>query len=624
MKSPMDRPMDSVAVECALRLLLKGIRPQERLDICEWAEQTVDMGVDATAGRTGYITLYPYQREILRDIDDPHCREVTIMAGQRLGKSQCWRLALLKRIADGGCVGLVVYPSLELAKKTNEDTLRPLISLIPDAMSDLSRRGNVRVDSYHLPSLASVIYFLGGGSQVISQTANFAVMDECDFVDLANSDAEGRNMSQIKALRLRMQSYEHRMLVECSSPSTAGGPINRAWERGSQGVWHLRCLGCGGLTPCNRLALYMDGTKWGGLQWEKDENGRIRDSSIRWVCPKCGREHPESEAYALNDGGEFVHAFKGNTCHRSFCIGALANPRLWSWSEIAQAQEDAAAGGSDEKKFLANTILGIPYRHKVENDSSDLESKLRALRQDYPSDLGDRLSGVFAGVDQQMSELGGQKYYVAVIRGWDEYGNSWLLSAGVDNTLEDLERRLDAEYFGHRISLALLDYGGFNNDDDLLPYIRRHPNAWFYKGCGQKDLKPGEVYARSDAAPKLFLCNAIHWQVRLLDSIYSPRRPSGYQWILPPDPPVEYLQQMSNVRPNTHMGKDSTGMQYANWAAFGSARRDFFDAEKMALCALQIACREMPAHGWRRGHLPRFAAIERIRELARQKKIQRK
>jgi len=605
------------AVRAAARLLLRGVRPRERRDICDWAEATVDMGVDATAGRSGLIRLYPYQREILRAIDDPQVQEVSIMAGQRLGKSQCWRLAALKRIHDGGCVGLVVYPSLELGRKTNEDTLRPMLSLLPEAAADLERRGNVRADGYHIPSTGSVLYFLGGGSQVISHTANFCVLDECDFVQLANMDEEGRNMSQVKALRLRMQSYERRMLVECSSPSTAGGPINRAWEAGSRGVWHLRCLGCGGLSPCNRLAHYIDGARWGGLQWRKDERGAIIEESLRWVCPRCGREHVEAEAPRLAGEGEYVHAEPGNTRHRSYCVGALANPALWSWREIAQAQEDAATGGLDERKYLANTILGVPYRHAAPDDLAD---KLRGMRREIPSDIAARLSGVFAGVDQQASELAGAKYYVSVVRGWDEAGNSWLLSAGVDNTLADLERRLEATYHGQRVTLALIDYGGFNNDDDLTPYVRDHRNAWFYKGAGHKDLPAGATYAATQAANKLWLCNALHYQVRLLDAIYSPRRPTGHQWCLPPDPPEDYLAQVGNVRPNTRMAKDGNGQQYANWAAFGGARRDYFDAEKMAMAALDIACHELPAQGWRFGHLPRFAAVARLRALSRARK----
>lgn len=603
----------------ALTLFLRGIRPQEREDVCEWAESTIDMGVDATAGKTGYITLYPYQREILRAIDDPECREVTIMAGQRLGKSQCWRIALMKRVHDGNCIGLVVYPSLELGRKTNEDTLKPMMQLLPEAGADLAKRGNLRADSYHIPSSGSVIYFLGGGSQIISQTANFAVLDECDFVQLANDGAEGQNMSQIKALRLRMQSYEKRMLVACSSPSIISGPINRAWERGSQGVWHLRCLGCGELSPGNKLALYMDGVKWGGLQWEKDANGRIIESSLVWRCPKCGREHKEAEAYALNEGGAFVHSFD-NAKHRSFNVGALANPKLWGWLEIAQAQEDAANGGADEKKYLQNTILGLPYRHKVEGDSTDLEGKLKLLRCDYPQDIASRLSCVMMGVDQQMSELGGQKYFVSVVRGFDELGNSWLLSAGIDNTLGDVEKRLNTPYFGMSVNLCLMDFGGFNVEDDLAPFVRTHRNCFFYKGAGAKDLPPNSYFHKSDSQPKLFLCNAIHYQVKLLDLIYSPRRPKGYEWHLPPEPPAEYLQQMSNVRPNLHMGKDSTGMQYANWAAFGSSRRDYFDSEKMTLAALEIATTVIPANGWRFHHVPRFIALEIIRSLARQAK----
>lgn len=608
------------AVRAAGLQLLKGIRPREVEDICTWAEHSVDMGRLPTSSATGPLRLYPYQREILRACDSPGCQEVTIMAGQRLGKSQCWGIAGMKRIHDGGCIGLVVYPSLDMGKKNNEDNLRPLLMQLPEIAEDLTRRGNVRADGYHLPGSGSVLYFLGGGAQVISYTANWAVLDECDFVELGGTGEEGKNVSQIKALRLRMQSYERRMLIACSSPSTRAGVIWRAWEKGSQGVWNLRCQDCGKLSPCNRLAHYMDGVKWGGLQWQKDKDGRIVEDSIRWVCPHCGHEHAEEDARALADSGEYVHSFYTNKKHRSFCIGALANPRLWSWLEIAQAQEDAANGGIDEKRYLANTVLGMPYKHVKATEEGELLEKNKSRIADYPPDLAERLSGVFAGVDQQSSELAGRKYFVSVVRGWDEEGNSWLLSSGIDNSLAEVEARLEAVYFGQRVKLAFMDMGGFSVADDLAPYIRAHSRAWFYKGTGTKELD-GKPYRRSPTVEKLFLCNALYYQARLLDLMYSPRRAKGYGWWISPDANATYLQQLSNVRPNTRMLKNAAGELYANWAAFNGARRDFFDSEKMALAAMDVACHELAPQAWRFGHVPRFAALERIRELARARRL---
>ena len=82
-----------------------------------------------------------------------------------------------------------------------------------------------------------------------------------------------------------------------------------------------------------------------------------------------------------------------------------------------------------------------------------------------------------------------------------------------------------------------------------------------------------------------------------------------------------YFQQICNVKPNTRMQKDSNGYVYANWAAFGDARRDYFDAEKMCIAALEIAGQYFPATAYSKGHMPLFLARERLLEIARRKKI---
>lgn len=614
-ESPFLRSASSYAVE---RLLL-GIRPRIKEDICEWCEANIDLSFDHTASASGLVRLYPYQREILEATDDPDVQEVTIQAGQRLGKSQCWKFSMLKRVHDTGLSGIIVYPSLDLAERTNRDTVMPLLCSLSEVNRDLSRRGNKMKSSFHMPSAESVIYFLGGGSQIISATANWCVLDECDFVDLQNAEDEDRNMSQLKALRLRMQSFRRRMLIVCSSPSQFGGVVHQNWRRGSMGEWNLRCLHCGELSPVKQLAFYLDGSKWAGLQWRKNENGEVIEDSIRWICPHCLHEHTEADAPRMNEAGCYVHQRPSYRLHRSYQVGALANPALWSWREIAQAQEDATDG--DGKKYLANTILGMPYKHRAEGDASvSVEEANRGRQVEYPANLAERLCVVTAGIDQQKSDLAGAKYYVSVVRGWDDAGNSWLLSAGTDGSLDAVAQRIGEKYYGHGVMMALFDSGGFAIEEDVQPFVERRANCFLYKGTDAKALD-GQDYILSKNVKKLWLCNALGYQVKLLDLMYSPKRPSGYGWYLPTSVDEEYFKQLCNVQPNTRMGKDANGYEYVNWHAFGGARRDFFDAEKMALSALDISCSILPAHFFPRGRKPAFFVKEQLLKLARKKKI---
>ena len=606
-----EEPFYEAASNFALKQFLKGIRPVIKENICDWVEKNVDMSFDHTSNASGLIKLYQYQREPLLACDDPEVQEVTLMLGQRLGKSQTWKLSLLKRVHDNGLSGLIVYPSAELGERTNTDTVLPLLQSLPEVASDLAIRGNRTKNSYHIPSQSSILYFLGGGSQIISATANWVCLDECDFVDLRDADAEDRNMSQIKALRLRMQSFKRRMMIVCSSPSQATGTVNTNWKRGSQGEWHFRCLGCGGTFPTNKLAYFVDGKEWRGLQWEKDASGEIIEDSIRWICPECGHVHVYQDAWKMNEQGLYVHKKPSNLLHRSFQAGALANPQLWTWLEIAKAQEDATDG--DGKKYLNNTILGVPYSHRREGDLSISIEDLNHGRQgEYPDDLGERLSIVVGAVDRQASDVAGGQYYVSSVRGWCEDGSSYLLSCGIDRSLADVRARMTAEYHGHRVALALMDSGGFETAE-AQPFIESNKNIWWYKGTSGKflDWKDFKV---SDNVSKLILCDAVGYQVRLLEELYSSK--DANRWHLPVELDPQYFQELCNVQP-AKMTKDGSGYDYANWCVYGASRRDFFDTEKMSFAALDIACTFVPAQSFRHGHKPKFWIQRELKRMAR-------
>lgn len=620
--SVKEEPFYEAVCNFALQQFLKGIRPKMKQPIVPWLAKHVDMTFDRTASARGYYKPYPYQIEELEATEDPNVHRITLCQSQRTGKSTIWRMALMKRFSDGNCSALIAYPSLDLAIKQNTDCVKPLLTMVPEVKADLAVRGNVKVDSYHSPSTSSVAYFMGLGSPVLSVTSGFLVADEVDFVELQNSDEEGKNTSQLKNIWLRGQTFPDRMMITVSSPTQYTAPIWTEFKKGSMGFWHLRCLGCGEYIIGNKLAFWNEQhQRFDGLQWEKDDNGNVIEESIIYRCPHCGHVHHECDAIAMNEQGKFIHQ-KPDHWHRSFQVGALGSS-LWKWIEIAQAQEEAH-DTTDNDKYFHNSILGMPFKYVKEGDASvSVEEANRKRQVEYPSDLEERLCIVTAGVDQQKSEISDTKYFCSAVHGWDENGNCWLLSAGTDNSLADVEKRINATYYGHKVALCLIDQGGFSTVDDLDPFVASHSNAFFYKGTNAKSIE-NKDYMMSKNQHKLFLCNALGYQVKLLDLLYSPSKPKGYKWYFPITVDAEYLKQVNNVQPNTRMGKDENGWEYANWASFGNSRRDFFDSSKMALCAMDIACGILPASSFKHGRKPMFYVKEQLLKLSHAKKLGRK
>lgn len=588
---------------------------RQRVPILDWLTTSYDMAADASCHDRGMFDPYPYQVEPLRETENPETEEIDVMAGQRLGKSQIWKLWLSKRINDGGFFGMILYPSLELAEQTNRDSVVPILRTLDRAKRDLATRGNVKKNSFHLPSCSSTVYF-AGRKPAISITLNAGVVDEADFHEYEEQDDEGKNTSNILNMRIRMKTHRPRMLIVCSSPTTYGGPIHGEWKTSSRGVWNMTCLGCGAPIPCNRLAYPMPDGTFRGLQWRKDDAANVIAESIRLICPACGRAHVFDEAAEMNRRGLYVHENPAQRVRRGFQVGALANPKLWTWREIAEAQE--AATSPDGRKYLRNTVLGMPYKSVRAEDTGEtpIPELLAAKRSPLPADLPARLSIVILGADSQATGKAGVKYWVWRVRGFDEDGNSWGLGIGTANTLDDLAAAGRAEYCGMRPLLRMVDDGGFDTSQDLRPFVQRERGWLLYKGEGAKDMK-GERWKRSESVSSIILADALAYQVQLLDLLYGPVRQSGYRWNIEADVNPLYMEHLANVQKSTSYNlKDADS--FSRWVARG--RRDYFDCEKVILVALDVACHLISAPLWPRKNLPKFKRLELIDEIRRRAK----
>lgn len=612
--SKVEREEDFALALAGIRRMISIVVPEEKEPICEWIQRAVDLSYDRTSSASGKVVLYPYQVDPLRATETPGVKEVTLMWGPRLGKSTIWKFSLLKRLHDGNTSGLILYPSLAMGLKMNADTLEPLIRTLPELAADLRKRGNITKDSYRLNSCNSVIYFLGGGAQVINYTANWCCLDEADQVEVGNEGEEGENIDQLRALKIRMQTFKDRMLIDCSSPTNYAGLIYNSFKSGSRHVWNLRCLHCNNLTPANQLSFPLKSGSYAGLQWMKDENENVIADSIRWICPICGHEHVEADAQKMASLGEYVAQNPDEKEHLSYQVGALANPWLWSWPEIAEAQEEAV--DTSGRKHLKNSILGMPYAAQRANDalSQSIPEILATKQQDLPQDARGKIACVTCGIDQQLIGLTGQHYYVYSVRAWDEQGNSWSVAHGNASTNAELEQVVNSTYCGQKILLALVDAGGFSDNASRVdPFVKQHYNTVYYKGGDARTLalQQGQNWRWSDNVQYLALCNASFYQEKLLDLIYGPKRPIGFAWSIPAMPDRFYISQIAAMRPNNRM-RDGRGESFSNWNHNGE-RHDFFDTEKMALACLDICCTLYPPEQWPKGKIPAFLLAEMLR-----------
>jgi len=201
---------------------------------------------------------------------------------------------------------------------------------------------------------------------------------------------------------------------------------------------------------------------------------------------------------------------------------------------------------------------------------------------------------------------------VYVVRGFDEDGNSWLLRYGRAKDLAELTAIMQEVHAGCRVTLGLLDQGGFSHKHTgCEEWIQQRSNWFWYKGDSQSKATQQFGWGESENRAKLILANPLHYQTLLLDAIYG--GDEGSQWAIMEQMDPEYIQQIRAMKPSS---RKVDGDQYDRWTP-NSDRHDYFDAEKMVYVALDVAKKKIPAQAWPRKNMPLFLRKQILAELKR-------
>jgi len=378
----------------------------------------------------------------------------------------------------------------------------------------------------------------------------------------------------LRNFKKRFRTFRRRgegCLVVVSSPKGEDSPIGDAFAESCKGHWTLRCLECQGLSmPSHRVS---------NLQWELTDKGRVVPDSIRLECPSCGQAHEEEHAVLMNEEGEYIDQEPEVTWSVGCQWGALASPRVFSWTEIAEAQ--LAAGRSADARAQGNfdnSWRGLPFRpRKARRPEVDTVKLHRA-----PVPPVAKLAGIFLAADTQDSG------WWWLVRGVDAQRNTYLLAYGFVKLIDELEAVWNAEYLGQQCDMGIIDEGGHGErPKQTISLVERTRGLYTYKGNSRigERWKPGKER-------DLILANPYQYQADLLYYIHSQTERGNNYWFLPEDVSDEYIEQIASFRADN---KRKHGDRYENWAATGPDH--YFDCEKMWLVMLDYATKHM--RSWR-------------------------
>lgn len=573
-------------------------------DIISWATDSIDFSEDVSAERARLdLSLSPFLIEPLRAWEfSGRIREVAVCGIEQHGKTLLEVIGVLYNFVDKPCSNLCIYPSEEDAADINRTKYEPLIRKIPSLAAELARPFSSKKDRYIFG--AATMFFQGAGKKIMSKSCKIVVLDEEDhYPTVGNLDAG-------EDARKRGRSYSESILYRVCTPTTADGPIWKAFLAGSQGYWTLRCQYCGELT--------MRSCDLHNLQFESsyDESRRLyvaTPGSERLICPKCHHEHVEADKFAMNREGAYVHQFADRLDLRpSFQFGALCSLfPFMSWGRIAEKVLECGKRADIKAHYeLDNSFRGLPYRER-EIATEDIENLKIHFYHDRPKLAEVEMVFVVSDTQDLFSPTG-----VFALDGNDnlwllEYDNLtylWLSPAERDEIARregevprTVEDALNTPVrFGEGETLAplfhVIDYRG-HRQREVADYAAAHRNVIMYAGAALR----GEAWKASKQNARMIIVDAKHFQRTLIWQLYNQKNKATNFLYLPDTLDRKFQAEISCVQPDKTR---RSGHLPENWAPQGDAVHDAFDVLKMAYFAVDFAIKSFNRARFRVGTSP--------------------
>lgn len=472
------------------------------LQVSEWADahRVLSKASSAEPGRWS-TERTPYLREIMDCLSPASpVQEVVFQKCTQIGGTECGNNWIGHTIDQGQGPMMIVLPTSNAAKKASKTRVGPMIADTPRL------RGKVRDaksrDSHNTTLLkefdGGVLIFAGANSatELKSSPVGKLFLDE---IEEYPSDVDGQGDPEELAEK-RSDTFARRKKYKVSTPTIAGGRIDRAYKASDQRLFYVPCPLCG-----HEQALRWEGLKWETRRvWEitRADDGEIvqvepdpetgeppanavqRDTgelqAVWYECESClGAIHEHAKTAMLNAGRWVAHN-PGPDRAAGFKLNALYSPIGWfGWRRVVlawlKAQRDTS--GALTRTFW-NTILGEAYEEPGETiDEHWLKRRIESWR------VGERVPAgallLAAGVDVQGDRL------EARVWGYGRNAETWLVdvqvihgSPALDATWLGLEALLDKAYLHElggkvRVHAIGIDAGDGNTTHFVRAFVRK-------------------------------------------------------------------------------------------------------------------------------------------------------
>ena len=389
--------------EAALELMAKAMHqmtPPPRMSVAQWAdhERRLDSQSSSEPGR--WVTARAeYQRGIMDACSDPLVKEVVVMCGAQLGKSEMLLNTIGYHMAHDPAPILMMQPTVDMAQSFSKDRVTAgLLRSTPclrDKVKD-SKAKDANNTTLHKVFPGGALSLVGANSPSSLASRPIRVV-LCDEVDRYPPSA-GEEGDPISLAKRRAATFWNRKIILVSTPTNKGGSrIESAYTESDQRKFMVPCHDCG----------HKQVLAWSNVTWTDDN-----PSTGAYHCSECGSVWSDTERHRAVRNGEWV-AFAPFNGVAGFHLNALYSP----WSVLSDAIEEflAARKNPMRLKTFVNTFLGETW----EDAGEGVDDYSVAQRKEDYEGIPDEVVLLTAGADVQDDRV------EVEIVGWGAGEESW-------------------------------------------------------------------------------------------------------------------------------------------------------------------------------------------------------
>lgn len=456
------------------------LKPKPQLTISQWADQYrfIARGTGPEAGQWR-TSRAPYSREIM-DIFNTDVQMVVFMASSQVGKTEIALNLMGFFIDQDPSPQMYLLPTDGIAEDFSKTRIQKNIDDTPvlaKLFSSKSRDGDNTIGLKNFAGGFVTIHGANTPTKLASKPIRILIADEIDRFpgELAK---EG---NPVKLAIQRTTNYSNRKIILISTPTVKGASQIESWFlKSDQRYYHVPCPDCEHKFVLN----------WNMVEWEKDENDELIESSVHIKCPACSFEIRDRHKSYILENGEWI-ALAPRKKIPGFHISTLYSPWVKFRELVAEYLEAKREKDRKKLKEFYNLKLGLPF----EEDYSEIEvGELESHREDYPAQLPDKVLILTCAVDVQDDRV--EFKFV----GWGMGEEAWVIKYYA------LSGDLTSDSFWNEIDMHISQGFSYADGNILIPACTTIDSGGHFTQEVYKFVKPRKnrgVFSIKGAANRL-------------------------------------------------------------------------------------------------------------------------